>query len=529
MLRNKIRKLIGRSYPLSIPQESHSLKLEAEIPNPPTFDLRPSSPSKSFTFLNQSHTFEKSIDWNFKKYGKLWAYNLNYFDYLHQPGIGKEKGLELIREFIDQLESNREGLEPYPISLRGINWIKFLTNHDISDKEIDFSLYAQYQILLDNLEYHLLGNHLLENGCSLLFGACYFKDEGLWKSANRILKEQLEEQILSDGGHFERSTMYHCILLERLLDCYNLLVNNEAVWDDELLKKQLRKKISKMLGWLNVMTVHKQGTTDDRDQPSLISQLPLLNDAAEGIAANLSELFRYANRLEVEPEGIALGESGYRRYSVGKIDLICDVGDMGPDYQPGHAHSDTFSFVLYHCHEPILIDPGISTYEKNERRHLERSTKFHNTVQLGDLEQSKIWAGFRVARRAHVFDISENKEKVEKIILSALHDGYKNYGIIHTRSWEMDKSKNQILIKDDLNGETEEKGFFRLYFHPKWRGRIYTSNDYLKVGKLIFLFSGISHLQKDTYDMPNGYNQFVQSERITISFNKKMTTTIKEI
>ena len=77
----------------------------------------------------------------------------------------KEQGLELIRKFISQISDNREGLEPYPISLRGINWIKFLTIHDISDKEIDFSLYAQYQILLDNLEYHLLGNHLLENGC----------------------------------------------------------------------------------------------------------------------------------------------------------------------------------------------------------------------------------------------------------------------------------------------------------------------------------------------------------------------------
>src|SRR5699024_9499842 len=130
---------------------------------------------------NQPHTFRDSIDWNYNKYGKLWAYNLNYFDYLQQSDITKEQGLELIHDFIDQIEDNREGLEPYPISLRGINWIVFLSRHGVEDAGIDASLYAQYQILLDNLEYHVDGNHLLENGCSLLFGACYFQDDQLWK------------------------------------------------------------------------------------------------------------------------------------------------------------------------------------------------------------------------------------------------------------------------------------------------------------------------------------------------------------
>src|SRR5699024_2403521 len=121
------------------------------------------------------HSFQEAINWNTTTHGKLWAYNLNYFDYLHQPGMTKKQGLELIDDFISQIEDNREGLEPYPISLRRINWIKFLSDHGIQDAAIDASLYAQYQILLDNLEYHLLGNHLLENGCSLLFGAYYFQ------------------------------------------------------------------------------------------------------------------------------------------------------------------------------------------------------------------------------------------------------------------------------------------------------------------------------------------------------------------
>ena len=45
-----------------------------------------------------------------------------------------------------------------------------------------------------------------------------------WKNRGiRILNEQLKEQILNDGGHFERSPMYHCIILEDLLDLHNLV------------------------------------------------------------------------------------------------------------------------------------------------------------------------------------------------------------------------------------------------------------------------------------------------------------------
>ena len=86
-------------------------------------------------------------------------------------------------------------------------------------------------ILLDNLEYHLLGNHLLENGFSLLFGAYYFQDENLYKKAKEILEKELNEQILDDGAHFELSPMYHQLMLFRVLDCINLVKHNQWIVD----------------------------------------------------------------------------------------------------------------------------------------------------------------------------------------------------------------------------------------------------------------------------------------------------------
>ena len=71
----------------------------------------------SFTFLNISHSFSDKINWNFNQFGKLWTYNLNYFDFLNQENISKETGLKLIQDFIKNGALLKDGKEPYPISL----------------------------------------------------------------------------------------------------------------------------------------------------------------------------------------------------------------------------------------------------------------------------------------------------------------------------------------------------------------------------------------------------------------------------
>ena len=78
------------------------------------------------------------------------------------------------------------------------------------------------QRLSKNLEYHLLGNHLLENGFALWFAAHFFDNAYYFKLSKRIIIKQLDEQILKDGGHFELSPMYHQLMLYRVLDCIKL-------------------------------------------------------------------------------------------------------------------------------------------------------------------------------------------------------------------------------------------------------------------------------------------------------------------
>lgn len=352
-----------------------------------------------FTFLNLEHEY---VGWNFTDNGMLWAYNQNYFDWLNQEGMAADEGCKWIDRFIEELPSNRVGLDPYPIALRCINWIKFFCKYPetVTKDRLD-SLYSQVRLLEKKLEYHLLANHLLEDAFALYIGAAYYGDERLLKKAKKLLLSQLKEQVLPDGAHYEQSPMYHCILLDRLLDCINI---GEGMTVNGV---ELRKYASLMLGHLESV-VWEDGS------------IPLLNDAAYGIAPTPEQLFDYARRLDIKWKPIAMKECGYRKMKNERMEAIVDVGNITATYQPGHTHADTFNYELRIDGNPFVVDTGISTYNKNERRQYDRSSKAHNCVVVDGKDSSEVWGGFRVGRRARVSGFQSGVNG-----FGAWHDGYR--------------------------------------------------------------------------------------------------------
>ena len=81
---------------------------------------------KRMLFLNIGDEFR---EWNMTNHGMLWAYNLNYMDWLCQPAMTYQEGTQWINNFIEHIPSNKFGLDSYPIALRAINWIKFITRY----------------------------------------------------------------------------------------------------------------------------------------------------------------------------------------------------------------------------------------------------------------------------------------------------------------------------------------------------------------------------------------------------------------
>ena len=508
-IRTWFRKIVGFQYALSIPVKSSLISLKPSISSNQSYFLQ----QNCFQFLNQSQTFPNNqINWNDEKtFGKLWAYNLNYFEFLNQENFTVSEGLFLIRTYIQAGTTLKTGFEPYPMSLRGINWIKFLSKNKVQEPKIDGFLMAQYVRLSDNLEHHLMGNHLLENAFSLLFGGFYFKNEGFLKLSYKILKEELPEQILEDGGHFERSPMYHQIILFKVLDCLNLVKNN-----DDFTKCNFEQTLTiyaqKMLNFLQNITF-KNG------------EIPLVNDAAQNIAPTTKQLVEYAQKLNLYQQlstteqlnNSKLSESGYRKFENKIFELFMDIGDIAPDYQPAHAHCDTLSFVLHIHEKPFIVDTGISTYKNNQIRQKERSTSAHNTVQIGDFEQSEMWSSFRVGRRAKAMILSENDTKI-----IASHDGYKRLGVISERSYLTENQ--QIIIQDRIIGETNYTQKAYLHFHPNVTMEILGNTIKTNLGNITF--DNVTEIKKSEYFFCEEFNKTNPAIVLTLLFKKYLATTI---
>ncbi len=497
-IRYRWRRVIGHSYLRKI----FFYKKSKLILEPSIIPSKAIIEGDNFIFLNQSRTFSSEINWNDDHFGKLWTYNLNYFDFLHQETFSLEKGMKLIYDFIQKIEFCKDGLEPFPISLRVMNWIKFITYHQIEDDSIDSSLYTQLKILVDNLEYHLLGNHLLENGFALLFGAYYFEDPSFYRQAKKILNAELKEQLLADGGHFERSPMYHQIMLFRVLDCINLVKNNTPF--NKELETFLRSKAELMLGWLKHVTFQN-------------GDIALLNDSAFNIAPTTRKLFQYSKQLGLSSQTLPLKESGYRKIENNNYECIVDIGEVGADYIAGHAHSDTLSFILYYNKKPFIVDTGISTYNKTRRRQLERSTSSHNTVQIDEIEQTEIWGGFRVARRAYPKIIEDAPNRI-----IASHTGYARIGVEHTRSFDF--HSNKIVIIDNVVKKNNQRAKAYLHFHPNKKVKLI---DKQIIGENIKIdVEGSLKIVLSTYQYAFEFNQIMQAPKIIVFFEKTIVTTI---
>lgn len=271
----------------------------------------------TFTFLNLSQTYPKSsIDWNDQTHGKLWNYNLQYLDFLKQDDIPIKFRVEILKDLYSWLWTGKLPLEPYPASLRIMNLVRFLSTQEIdqaSKDELIKFLSAEVNYLSKNLEFHLLANHLLENAFALWIGALFFNHAEWIAKASQLLKSQLEEQILSDGAHYELTPMYHQIILFRVLEAYHLSPNQYV------LKFILKEKAELMLGWLNQMTFPN-------------GSLPHFNDTTEGIAYDPNFLQELGKSIGLKPNNKSLKESGYRRLESKDLSLIADIEGIKPSY-----------------------------------------------------------------------------------------------------------------------------------------------------------------------------------------------------
>ncbi|WP_041282162.1 heparinase II/III family protein [Desulfohalobium retbaense] len=444
----------------------------------------------TFCFLNQTHTLHWPQGWNDAVADKLWLYNLHYFDDLHAQGAEERTAWHhrLLLRWVDENPPGKgNGWEPYPTSLRVVNWVKWALAGNTLPEAAVHSLAVQVRWLGKHLEYHLLGNHLFANAKALVFAGAFFEGQEARQWMDKglaILAREIPEQILPDGGHFERSPMYHAIAVEDMADLVNICraYPHSLPQQGHELVRSWPDTVQRMLEWLQAMC-HPDGN------------IVLLNDAALNIAPGPKQLAQYCQRLGIRPASRESGErlrvtqlpdTGYIRVDAGEAVAFLDTAPIGPDYLPGHAHADTLTFALSVWGQRLIVDSGASCYGLGPERLRQRSTAAHNTVVVDGKDSSEVWSGFRVARRAYPKGLTVRQDH-EVVTVQCSHDGYTRLpgSPVHTRRWEFTPGK---LGMQDSISDAQSGAQARLHLHPAWHCRRvdgHTADLHLAPGKRV--------------------------------------------
>jgi len=440
-----------------------------------------------FRFLNEEHECIFPGDWNREGLNKLWLYNLHYFDCLSAGGR-REPLVGLIdRWVVDNPPGYGNGWEPYPLSLRIVNWIKWsLAGNELSGVALQ-SLAIQVRYLRKRLEYHLLGNHLFANGKALVFAGLFFvgaEAESWLEKGLAILRYEIPGQVLADGGHFERSPMYHSIIFEDMLDLINLCQAYGREVPDLWVTV-----VGKMGRWLQIMS-HPDG------------DISLFNDAALGIAAKPDKLFEYLARVTGEvvenDDGrcFELASSGYYVMAPkAGARLLIDCGEIGPDYQPGHAHCDMLSFELSLAGQRVVIDSGCGIYVDGRVRQYNRGNIGHNTVTVDGLNQSEIWGAYRCGKRGRPLFAKLNEDE-DALVFVGAQDSYRGLPgePIHHR--EVIWKNLSVDIYDRVEGSGLHNLESRLHINPEFKIQIKNEKVYIKKEEYCyFVVEGVGNVE----------------------------------
>lgn len=420
-------------------------------------------PDGHFTFLNRTLELGEP-NWNRRYESHLWNYQLHYFDYaVWCARVWIESGdrrfwqtcQNLIASWIARARIGRsDGWDAYPTSVRLVNWIYaycLLAEQDLPQAfraSWRASIYRQLDFLRHHLEYHLLANHLLKNAKALVIGGLFFaadKAGRQWLTqGQRLLRHELAEQVLADGGHYERAPMYHAQVLADSLECFALLRASGCLTQDEAsIAQQLRTMVD-FLGALSYddgrLALFNDSANTAETQPKLILA------AVESICGSVPK----SNRR-------AFPQTGYFVWCSADDSekLIVDAGPPSVAYNTAHAHCDLLSYELRLAGQPFIVDAGVHGYAADPFREYCRATRAHNTVMFDGREQSEVWDTFRMARRAEVLAAeAEGDEQTWRF--RGKYRPYYDRNLIHERLIQR-RASGEWVVTDVALSETDKQ------------------------------------------------------------------------
>ncbi|MBL4879750.1 MAG: alginate lyase family protein [Oleispira sp.] len=413
------------------------------------------------TFLNYEIVFPKTIDWHRDELNhgtRLWKLNLNYHEFLFDIALRfkeskDKKYLDYIeRTVIEWFEQNplgtkgygKDNWNSYAISLRLIIWIKMYV---LIGKEFSTTfqslflklLWIQLTFLSENLEFDILGNHLIKNWKTLIWGKHFFKTTEFDKQIEKVEK-YVYCQFSEKGMHEEYSPMYSGIVLEDLMEVFLFQPKND----------ELGNLIHKLFEIVRLLSNN--------------NQYLFFNDSINnnGVQFNqLNDLYYNIFNIKEEHKSRFFDLDGFVGYKTEKEHLVFDFAKVVGGSQPGHVQCDALSFEYFLNGKKVFTNSGTFEYNSGTRREYSRSSESHNVLKYDAFDQSEIWGSYRMARKAEV-GYKINQLAINRLDIKGTVKGYDfSRDIIHER--RVIKEHYSIIIKDLLIANTKKHA--TLFFH----------------------------------------------------------------
>jgi uncharacterized heparinase superfamily protein len=182
------------------------------------------------------------------------------------------------------------------------------------------------------------------------------------RSATRNLAEELERQILPDGGHISRNPIVVLELLSDLLPLRQTYANQA-----ESPPAALIGAVERMLPALRFFR-HQDGS------------IARFNGMGATIQDRIAAILRHDDTVGAPL--LHAPHSGYERLSMGETTVIADTGLPPPIDVSGAAHAGCLSFEMSSGRHNFIVNAGVDTYGAADFRPLARATAAHSTAPI---------------------------------------------------------------------------------------------------------------------------------------------------
>nr|WP_233288470.1 heparinase II/III family protein [Bradyrhizobium brasilense] len=260
------------------------------------------------------------------------------------------------------------------------------------------------------------------------------------KSATRKLSDELQRQILPDGGHISRNPGALVELLSDLLPLRQTFAARNVAPPPALLNA-----IDRMMPMLRFFR-HGDGS------------FALFNGMSTAPSDLVATLLAYDDTRGVPIS--SMPHTGFQRLDAGNTALIIDTGPPPPASVSQDAHAGCLSFELSSGVSRIVVNCGMPSTGRDNWRPFARSTAAHSTLTYRDASSCQfveLSAMKRLLRGAPITSGPSNVESYREAVpdgdvLTASHDGYlSRFGVIHRRVLMVSQDGTRLEGEDSLS------------------------------------------------------------------------------